>query len=43
MVQEGKLQPVLDRALPSREARQPHRLLEARGQFGKLILASDGR
>jgi NADPH:quinone reductase-like Zn-dependent oxidoreductase len=38
LVQEGKLQPVLDRALPLAEARQAHRLLEARQQFGKLVL-----
>jgi NADPH:quinone reductase-like Zn-dependent oxidoreductase len=38
LVQEGKLHPVLDRVLPLREAREAHRLLEERQQFGKLVL-----
>jgi NADPH:quinone reductase-like Zn-dependent oxidoreductase len=38
LVQEGKVQPVLDRMLPLSEAREAHRLLEARQQFGKLVL-----
>jgi NADPH:quinone reductase-like Zn-dependent oxidoreductase len=37
LVQEGKLQPVLDRVLPLQEAREAHRLMEARQQFGKLV------
>jgi NADPH:quinone reductase-like Zn-dependent oxidoreductase len=42
LLQEGKLQPVLDRVLPLKEARQAHRLLEARQQFGKLVLVPHG-
>ncbi|MFN3475984.1 MAG: zinc-binding dehydrogenase [Candidatus Methylomirabilales bacterium] len=38
LVQEGRLQPVLDRVLPLKEAREAHRLLEERKQFGKLVL-----
>ena len=38
LVHEGKLQPVLDRVLPLKEARQAHRLLEERQQFGKVVL-----
>jgi NADPH:quinone reductase-like Zn-dependent oxidoreductase len=40
LVQEGKLQPVLDRVLPLREARQAHELLEQRRQFGKVVLVA---
>jgi NADPH:quinone reductase-like Zn-dependent oxidoreductase len=42
LVQAGQIQPVLDRVLPLQEAREAHRLLEARQQFGKLILMPDG-
>jgi NADPH:quinone reductase-like Zn-dependent oxidoreductase len=42
LLQEGKLQPVLDRVLPLKEARQAHRLLEARQAFGKLVLVPHG-
>ena len=42
LVQEGKLQPVMDRALPLQEVRYAHQLLEERQQFGKLILVPDG-
>ena len=42
LVQEGKLQAVLDRVLPLREAREAHRLLEGRQQFGKLVLVPEG-
>jgi NADPH:quinone reductase-like Zn-dependent oxidoreductase len=42
LVQEGKLHPVLDRVLPLREAREAHRLLEGRQQFGKLVLVPEG-
>jgi NADPH:quinone reductase-like Zn-dependent oxidoreductase len=38
LVQAGKLQPVLDRVLPLKEAREAHRLMEERQQFGKLVL-----
>jgi NADPH:quinone reductase-like Zn-dependent oxidoreductase len=41
LVREGKLRPVLDRVLPLREARDAHRLLEGRQQFGKLVLVPD--
>jgi NADPH:quinone reductase-like Zn-dependent oxidoreductase len=38
LVQERKLQPVLDRVLPLQEAQKAHRLMEDRQQFGKLVL-----
>ena len=38
LAEEGKLSPVLDRVLPLREAREAHRILEEREQFGKLVL-----
>jgi NADPH:quinone reductase-like Zn-dependent oxidoreductase len=41
LVQEGKLQPVLDRVLPLAEAQEAHRLLEERRQFGKLVLVPE--
>jgi len=41
LVEEGKLQPVLDRVLPLKEAREAHRLLEARQVFGKVVLVPD--
>jgi len=41
LVEEGKLQPVLDRVLPLKEAREAHRLLEERKQFGKLVLVPE--
>jgi NADPH:quinone reductase-like Zn-dependent oxidoreductase len=34
----GRLQPVVDRVLPLSEAQAAHRLLEARGTFGKIVL-----
>jgi NADPH:quinone reductase-like Zn-dependent oxidoreductase len=41
LVEEGKIQPVLDRMLPLREAREAHRLLEDRQQFGKVVLVPE--
>jgi NADPH:quinone reductase-like Zn-dependent oxidoreductase len=41
LVQEGKLQPVLDRVLPLQEARLAHQLLEQRQQFGKVVLVPE--
>jgi NADPH:quinone reductase-like Zn-dependent oxidoreductase len=38
LVQAGRIQPVLDRVLPLQEAREAHRLLEARLPFGKVVL-----
>ena len=38
LVQQGKLQPVLDRVFPLKEAARAHRFLEQRKQFGKLVL-----
>jgi NADPH:quinone reductase-like Zn-dependent oxidoreductase len=38
LICEGKLQPVLDRSLPLKEARQAHEILEQRRQFGKVVL-----
>ena len=43
LVREGKLRPVLDRVLPLRDAREAHRLLEGRQQFGKLVLDPEER
>ena len=34
----GRLKPVVDRVLPLAQASEAHRLLEARGAFGKVIL-----
>jgi NADPH:quinone reductase-like Zn-dependent oxidoreductase len=42
LVGEGKLTPVLDRALPLVEARSAQELLEQRQHFGKLVLVPDG-
>ena len=41
LVHEAKLRPVFDRVLPLREAREAHRLLEARQQFGKVALVPE--
>ncbi len=38
LLKEGKIQPVMDRVLPLKEAGQAHRLLEERKNFGKLVL-----
>jgi NADPH:quinone reductase-like Zn-dependent oxidoreductase len=38
LVGEGKLSPVLDRALPLAEAAKGHALLAERAQFGKVVL-----
>ena len=38
LVEEGKLRPVLDRALPLARAAEAHKLLENREQFGKIVL-----
>jgi NADPH:quinone reductase-like Zn-dependent oxidoreductase len=37
----GKLQPVIDRAFPLRDARAAHERMEAGGQMGKIILEID--
>lgn len=37
-VEEGRLQPVLDRTLPLGEAAAAHRLLKERDHFGKVVL-----
>ena len=37
-VAAGRLKPVVDRTLPLSEAREAHRLLEDRAQFGKIVL-----
>ena len=41
LVNEGKLRPVLDRALPLKDARLAHQLLEQREQFGKVVLVPE--
>jgi NADPH:quinone reductase-like Zn-dependent oxidoreductase len=38
LVEEGKLRPVLDRALPLARAAEAHKLLENRAHFGKIVL-----
>lgn len=37
-VRDGRLKPVVDEVLPLAEARRAHEKLEARGNFGKLVL-----
>jgi NADPH:quinone reductase-like Zn-dependent oxidoreductase len=41
LLAEGKIAPVLDRVLPLREAAQAHEVLEARQQFGKVVLVPE--
>lgn len=38
LLAQGKLRPVVDRALPLSQARQAHELLADRAQFGKVVL-----
>jgi NADPH:quinone reductase-like Zn-dependent oxidoreductase len=40
-VAAGKLKPVVDRVLPLWEAKEAHRVLEAREAFGKVVLEVD--
>jgi NADPH:quinone reductase-like Zn-dependent oxidoreductase len=40
-VRQGKIRAIVDRVLPLSEARQAHELMENRGQFGKIVLATD--
>jgi NADPH:quinone reductase-like Zn-dependent oxidoreductase len=42
LLEGGKIRPVVDRVLPLWEARQAHRILEARQQFGKVVLVPEG-
>ena len=41
LLQEGKIQPVLDRVLSLQETAQAHKLIEERGQFGKVVLVPE--
>ena len=41
LLEAGKIRPVLDRVLPLKEAREAHRVLEERQQFGKVVLAPE--
>ena len=41
LVHEGRLQPVLDRVMPLKEARHAHQLLEQHEQFGKVVLVPE--
>jgi len=38
LVREGKIDVVIDRSMPLGEAAEAHRLLEARGAFGRIVL-----
>lgn len=38
LVGQGRLRPVIHRSLPLQEAREAHRILEGRTQFGKVVL-----
>lgn len=39
LIRQGKLRPVVDRVLPLSEIREAHRAMEAREQFGKVVIA----
>src|SRR5580704_11288143 len=39
LVVDGKLRPIIDRAMPLAECARAHELLELREQFGKIVLA----
>jgi len=38
LVRDSKLKPVIDRVLPLTDAKEAHRLLAKREQFGKVVL-----
>ncbi|MGE5764753.1 MAG: zinc-binding dehydrogenase [Mycobacterium leprae] len=38
LVERGEVHPVVDRVLPLREAAEAHRLVEASGHVGKVLL-----
>jgi len=40
-VAQRKIRAIVDRVLPLSDARQAHELMENRGQFGKIVLATD--
>lgn len=41
LIESGAVRPIIERTLPMSEAAEAHRLLEAGGHFGKILLVND--